>query len=364
MFWKTLIATLILCTLAVGMLPVQAPATGTLALSPETITVQTGSEPAGWPNFDVDVKITNVTDVIAVVFSVHWDPSILDLTGVVKGDFLDDPGTTVWKFGPTIDHEAGDAKECAITQFSPYVPKTYTDPDWGLVATLKFQFVGTAPPPNITTTITLVDNPAANMDTMYRSYGEPPAGHNFTVLGTCEFTYVGPVGVLPVAIFTWEPETPLVDETVTFNASESYDPDGYIVSWDWTFGDTTTGTGEITTHTYTLTGTYEVTLVVTDDEEQESDPATHIIKIKSPIEGIQELIETIKSWNLPKGTEESLTSKLEEAILLINKGNENGAIHKLMDLVDQVEALRDNKKLTNEQANYLTAEAQRIIGLI
>ena len=198
MFWKTLIATLILCTLAVGMLPVQAPATGTLALSPETITVQTGSEPAGWPNFDIDVKITNVTDVVAIVVSAHWNASVLDLTNVVKGDFLDDGFTP----GPTIDHTAGNLKEYAITQLPPYVPKTYTDPDWGLVATLKFKFVGTPPSAgeNITTTITLVDDPNADMDTMCRSYGEPVTGHNFAVLGTCEFTYAGPPAVHDVAV--------------------------------------------------------------------------------------------------------------------------------------------------------------------
>ena len=196
-----LIVTLILSTLAVRILPVQASnSVETLALSPDTIHVKKDSEPAGWPNFDVEVKITNVTNVIAVTFSAHWDPSILDLTSVVKGDFLDDPGTTVWKIGPTIDHEAGDAKECAITQLTPYYPKNYTDPDWGLVATLKFTFVGTAPSAgeNITTTITFVDNPAADMDTMCRSYGEPVAGHNFDVLGTCEFTYIGPPVMLTI----------------------------------------------------------------------------------------------------------------------------------------------------------------------
>ena len=195
MIWMPLIATLILSTLTVGMVPVQASnGVETLALFPDIISVEKDNETVAlpnWPNFDVNVTITNVTDVIAVTFSAHWDPSILDLTGVVKGDFLDDGFAP----SPTIDHAGGNLKEYAITQLSPYDPKNYTYPDWGWVATLEFQFVGTAPPPNITTTITLVDNPAADMDTMCRSYGEPVAGHNFDVLGTCEFTYVGPPAV-------------------------------------------------------------------------------------------------------------------------------------------------------------------------
>jgi len=78
---------------------------------------------------------------------------------------------------------------------------------------------------------------------------------------------------------------------------------------------------------------------------------------------IDALIETIETWNLPKGTEKSLTSKLDNVVHLLNKGNENGGIHKLMDFINQVEALRE-KKLTNEQADYLTSEAQRILNLI
>jgi len=78
---------------------------------------------------------------------------------------------------------------------------------------------------------------------------------------------------------------------------------------------------------------------------------------------IKVLIRTVRFWNLPKGTENSLTSKLEEGLNLLGIGNENGAVHKLMGFVSQVEALRE-KKLTDEQANYLKGEAQRIIELI
>ena len=83
----------------------------------------------------------------------------------------------------------------------------------------------------------------------------------------------------------------------------------------------------------------------------------------NPEESTPRLMETIESWNLEKGTENSLTSKLEDALHLLSKGKEDGEIHKLMDFISQVEALR-GMKLTIEQADYLTAEAQRIIDLI
>ncbi len=82
-----------------------------------------------------------------------------------------------------------------------------------------------------------------------------------------------------------------------------------------------------------------------------------------PTERIQELIESIETWNLARGIENGLTRKLDASLYLLSKGNENGAIHKLMDFIDQVEALR-GKKLTNDQASYVIFEAQRIIIII
>jgi chitodextrinase len=53
---------------------------------------------------------------------------------------------------------------------------------------------------------------------------------------------------------------------VNFSGSASSDPDGTIVSYAWTFGDGTTGSGPSTTHIYTAAGTYQARLTVTDDK--------------------------------------------------------------------------------------------------
>ncbi len=59
-----------------------------------------------------------------------------------------------------------------------------------------------------------------------------------------------------------------VGQEIIFNGSFSFDPDpdGYIVDWFWDFGDGTNGTGEITTHIYSMIGNYSASLTVTDNE--------------------------------------------------------------------------------------------------
>ncbi len=57
----------------------------------------------------------------------------------------------------------------------------------------------------------------------------------------------------------------LVGKTVTFDGSASYDSDGSIASYDWNFGDGSTGSGKIVTHVYSTAQTYTVTLTVTDN---------------------------------------------------------------------------------------------------
>ncbi|KYK20649.1 hypothetical protein AYK25_08740 [Thermoplasmatales archaeon SM1-50] len=55
------------------------------------------------------------------------------------------------------------------------------------------------------------------------------------------------------------------NQAMNYDGSESFDHEGSIVSYEWDFGDGTTGTGETITHTYTHQGIYRVTLTVTDN---------------------------------------------------------------------------------------------------
>jgi PKD repeat protein len=69
-----------------------------------------------------------------------------------------------------------------------------------------------------------------------------------------------------VASFVFSPLTPEVLQVVNFNASGSTPGTGRtIVNYSWDFGDGLMKTGVRTTHDFTPSGVYLVTLTVTDD---------------------------------------------------------------------------------------------------
>jgi len=61
------------------------------------------------------------------------------------------------------------------------------------------------------------------------------------------------------------PYASYLNNSITFDGSQSYDTDGLIVSYSWDFGDGNTSTGETATHTYSRTGEFVVVLTVTDN---------------------------------------------------------------------------------------------------
>lgn len=68
----------------------------------------------------------------------------------------------------------------------------------------------------------------------------------------------------PQVNFQAEPRRGGVPLTVHFTDTSS-DPDGTLVGFQWVFGDGTTSTAANPTHTYATSGSFDVTLAVTDD---------------------------------------------------------------------------------------------------
>jgi hypothetical protein len=80
-------------------------------------------------------------------------------------------------------------------------------------------------------------------------------------------------------------------------------------------------------------------------------------------EQIDQLIDEIENMDLNKGTIKNMVAKLKEAKHLLKKDNDVGAAHKLMDLIDYINA-QVGKKLNQDQADYIVGEVWVIIGNI
>lgn len=100
----------------------------------------------------------------------------------------------------------------------------------------------------------------------------------------------------PVASFIHSPENPVVSQTITFDASSSYDPDGKITIYKWHFGDgNVTNTTETTiAHSYSTAGNYTVQLTVTDNEG-----ATNTCMARITVSNMSDLVITDTWVNLP-----------------------------------------------------------------
>ena len=89
---------------------------------------------------------------------------------------------------------------------------------------------------------------------------------------------VGTLNQPPVASFV--APTPVVGDWARFDATASGDPDGTITSYQWAFGDGSTGTGSVVYHQFAAGGTFSVTLTVTDNGGA-ANSVTHPVQVNA-----------------------------------------------------------------------------------
>ncbi|MGI9603452.1 MAG: PKD domain-containing protein [Acidimicrobiales bacterium] len=149
---------------------------------------------------------------------------------------------------------------------------------------------------DIVFTSTSLNNP----DTLLWNFGDgstdsgATAIHSFDTAGTYEVTLtatntagsstftatiiVTPGGVAPVASFEVNPDRPAVGDFVQFTDTSANGP----TSWSWDFGDGTTSSGADPSHPYQVSGTYQVSLTVTNSSGSDTATATVVVSPQPP----------------------------------------------------------------------------------
>jgi len=196
--------------------------------------------------YSVNVTVANVTGLSAWELKLGYNPIVLDLkeVDVVEGPFLSAAGDTDFNVEVTMYGYA--QVGCALTE-------DVTASGSGTLATFSF--------------LVLPNYPGFSNLTLYDTFL-----YNSTLGEIVHTTADGQFTATLVPAFTWTPEYPIANETVTFNATESFSGLGLsITDYSWDFGDGNTGTGVIATNEYAAyrQEPYIVNLTLTDEDARE-----------------------------------------------------------------------------------------------
>ena len=227
--------------------------------------------------FDVNITVVNVTNLYGWDVKLSFNPAVLEAKAVSMPtpNFLGP--SSAWAIGllwPAIDNSLGTVK--MGDTFMPPLPPVGVNGS-GTLATVTFEVKAenTISPleivlPEQFPTITLLYTYEAGWK-MYIPHEVIDGAFDNRVT-------VQP----PVASFYPEPPFAEVNETITFNASASYDQDAWLVSYEWDYDDGTTEIykGEnltaIATHAYDQGGIYTVQLTVTDYDNLTNSTTTDV----------------------------------------------------------------------------------------
>jgi PKD repeat protein len=215
--------------------------------------------------FKVNITISDVLELFSYQVNMTYNPSVVNTTAtsIVKGPFLDQAGPTVL-LKKVVNNTAG---YLAVSYTLWPLPEHGANGSGTLFSvTFKVKSLERG------TLFQIKPYPITKLNTVI-------AGNSVPIeFETEDGVFDNRLGnAPPIASFSTEPTTANVTEAVQFDATASYDPDAWLVSYHWDFDDGTTqlfkreylkdvNLTTKTTHTYSMAGTYTVNLTVTDND--------------------------------------------------------------------------------------------------
>jgi hypothetical protein len=123
---------------------------------------------------------------------------------------------------------------------------------------------------------------------------------------------------------------------LTMSGAGSSDPDGDALTYAWSFGDGSTGTGQVVSHAYDHAGRFDVRLIVTDIRGLADTTLTPAV-ILTPVQAISDAAALVDQQSADG---KWLTNKLEIAIKLLGQATTIAAVNQLDQVLQRLERSR------------------------
>jgi len=252
----------------------------TIKILPEAINVTVGQI------FTVSVVVENVEGLYGFDIQLKWDPEIIryinHTTTIPAEDYP--PPNPPSPYGGILYKGDGMVMEVKnIVDENDAIP----DAEPGTMGFWVYSCVAPAPPFDGNGTIVIINFEVVGQGSTDIEFVKVPGvtpmlsdkdGNpiDFTVKGAS----IEQAGT-PIANFDYWPSVGVVNRAVWFNATLSYDVDGYIVQYKWNFGDGNVTSTEkpIISHNYTTAGEFTVSLVVVDNDTISSKPVYRTVRV-------------------------------------------------------------------------------------
>jgi N,N-dimethylformamidase beta subunit-like, C-terminal/PKD domain/HYDIN/CFA65/VesB-like, Ig-like domain/Cep192 domain 4 len=121
------------------------------------------------------------------------------------------------------------------------------------------------------------------------------------------------IGDQPPLASVGGPYSGATHQSIQFDGTATSDPDGTVSTYQWDYGDGSTGTGSYPMHSYASSGTYTVSLIVTDSEGSRNAATTTATITNKPI-------AALSPASLSFGNQLSGTSSTSKPVTLSNTG--------------------------------------------